>query len=70
MRTPSMDAEELGGFVGIAVLVVFVATCVIGWCMNLYAIGMTYDLPLNGKFILRVVGIFVAPIGSFMGLFF
>ena len=65
-----MDTKEITAFAGIVLLVVFVATCVIGWCMNLYAIGMTYDLPLNGKFILRVIGIFVAPIGSFMGLFF
>lgn len=38
-----------------------------GWAMNVMTIWHTSDLPLTAKFILRVVGIFVFPIGGILG---
>lgn len=41
--------------------------CLIGWVLNVVAIWNTIDNPVTAKFILRVVGIFVAPIGTILG---
>jgi hypothetical protein len=40
---------------------------IIGWIMNIMTIWNTYDLPLTGKFVLRIIGIFVFPIGGILG---
>jgi hypothetical protein len=39
----------------------------IGWIMNIIAIWNTMDNTVTAKFVLRVVGIFVAPIGAILG---
>lgn len=42
---------------------------VIGWVLNIVKlIGMGAD-PITGLFVARVVGIFLAPLGSILGLF-
>lgn len=40
-----------------------------GWVMNIVAIFTTSFTPLTGEAILRVIGIFVPPLGAIMGLF-
>lgn len=40
---------------------------IIGWIMNIMTIWNTYDLPLTGKFVLRIIGVFVFPIGGVLG---
>lgn len=47
--------------------IVLVATLIAGWIMNIMTIWNTYDLPLTGKFVLRVIGVFVFPIGGVLG---
>ena len=41
----------------------------IGWVMNLVALFNATFTPLTGALVLRVVGIFVPPLGGFMGWF-
>lgn len=41
-----------------------------GWCMNIYTIATSPEIfPLTGMMILRIVGIFVAPLGGVIGYF-
>lgn len=43
---------------------------IVGWIANLVVLyGASFD-PLTGPVILRIVGIFVAPLGAILGLFF
>jgi hypothetical protein len=42
---------------------------IVGWIMNLVTIFNTAHVELTGMFILRIVGIFVAPIGGVLGYF-
>ena len=52
------------GFIALWILVI------VGWVMNIVALwGASFD-PLTGPVILRIVGIFVAPLGAVLGLFF
>ena len=50
----------------VVIFLVWVAAMT-GWVLNIISIfGGTFD-PLTGVMILRVVGIFVAPLGAIMG---
>jgi len=40
-----------------------------GWVLNIIAILNIEEFVLSGKIVLAVIGIFVAPLGSIMGLF-
>jgi hypothetical protein len=51
-------------------ILAIVAAGFIGWCMNAYHLFTMIGQPVGTEFILRIVGIFVAPLGSIMGLFF
>jgi hypothetical protein len=54
---------------GIGFVALWIAA-IVGWIMNIVALyGASFD-PLTGPVILRIVGIFVAPLGSILGLFF
>lgn len=52
---------------GLAALLIIGVLVVAGWVMNIMSIWNTIDNPLTAKFILRVIGIFVAPIGAILG---
>lgn len=41
-----------------------------GWCMNIAAIIASDFSHLTGLLVMRVIGVFVAPIGAILGLFF
>jgi len=42
---------------------------VIGWILNIVKLaGMNFD-HINGMMVLRVIGIFMAPLGAVLGLF-
>ena len=41
---------------------------VVGWCINVYEL-VTYTGGIDVEFVLRVIGLFVAPLGAIMGLF-
>ena len=39
----------------------------IGWVLNIINVCHTFDEPITGLFILRAIGIIVAPLGAVMG---
>ena len=43
------------------------AACIVGWIMNIVAIAHTGFSDMSGMLILRVVGIFIAPLGAILG---
>lgn len=49
--------------------ILFWVAFLIGWVLNIVDIAYTTSLPMTGMFILRIIGVFVAPIGAFLGLF-
>jgi hypothetical protein len=42
----------------------------IGWCLNIVHIIQAFNDPITALTIARFVGVFVFPIGAFLGLFF
>ena len=62
---------------GIGAMIGWLCVCIaalIGWVINLIAvINVLFTdaaIILTGKLLLRIIGIFVAPLGSILGLFF
>ena len=47
--------------------VVMIVLAGIGWIMNIVAVFGTMSDAITGTFIMRVVGIFAAPLGAVMG---
>ena len=41
----------------------------VGWVMNVVTIAHVMAEPITGMFVLRVVGIFVVPLGGVLGYF-
>jgi hypothetical protein len=60
-----MTGFKISAIVVIGIWVAFLA----GWVMNILTITHTTAVPVTGLFILRCVGIFVAPIGAVLGYF-
>jgi hypothetical protein len=61
--------DTIKAFLGAALVVAFIAM-IYGWVMNIVAVlGLTAASPL-GEIIVRIVGIFLFPIGGVAGLFF
>lgn len=58
-------ASPFAGLIALSVI----AAGVIGWILNIGALIHTLGDPITGLFILRCVGIFVAPLGSVLGYF-
>lgn len=46
--------------------IAFVLTMFGAWCVNIYKL-VTGPFDITGEFVLRIIGIFVAPFGSVMG---
>lgn len=66
-----MNIKKQGGFTPNGVFSVFFGIILIlgmiGWIMNIIAIISTMAGPISGVFIVRLVGIIVAPLGAIMG---
>ena len=60
---------RLTGIAAVLYLLVWVV-CIVGWILNCIAIANTYMLDITGLFILRIVGIFIFPLGAVLGIFF
>ncbi len=60
--------ESLGDF-GTAIYFSFVAAAICGWFMNIVALISMAGGVIGSLFVLRVVGVFLAPLGSILGLF-
>ena len=43
---------------------------VVGWCMNIYQLVTLDEFSLTGVVIVKIIGIFIAPLGAIMGYFF
>ena len=61
--------DSAGCLIGIVPILIWGAA-IVGWVLNVVRVIQTVDLPITGMFILRCVGIIVAPLGSILGLFF
>jgi hypothetical protein len=61
-----MPGILFGSFI---VWVAFVGALVTGWIMNIVSLIHMTDPLSSGVGVLRIVGIFLAPLGSIMGLF-
>lgn len=58
------------GFTSSEVLfTIFLLFCGYGWIANMVKVFLTVNDPATGKFILRMIGIFIAPIGIILGYF-
>lgn len=55
------------GIVGFLVFITLFIAAISGWIMNVVAILNMANGPITGMFILRCVGIFVAPLGAVIG---
>ena len=62
------DSQKGYGSAGIIFVLVWLAIAV-GWVMNIIEIVATVSDPITGMFILRCVGIIVAPLGGVLGYF-
>lgn len=62
-QTGAVDLGVIGGLLAIALTVLGIY----GWIANIVALsGSTFD-PISGLVVLRVIGIFLAPLGSVLG---
>lgn len=55
---------------GALFILLFWVTFLIGWVLNIVAVFHTSLSAIDMLGVLRLIGIFVAPLGSFLGLFF
>jgi hypothetical protein len=61
-----MKAEEIGTSLAAITLLVVIIAAIYGYIVNIVALfHSTGDI--TGQFILRIVGIFIAPLGSILG---
>lgn len=61
----NFDRHDVEGVLYISIML-FV---IYGYIMNVYSIWNTIDLAITGKFILRVIGVFMFPLGAILGYF-
>lgn len=52
---------------GACVFLLLLAGVVYGWVNNIIIIADTVNVEITGMFIIRVIGIFVAPLGVILG---
>jgi len=49
----------------LSIVMVFLAIFGYGW--NIYKLCQTWETPLSGMVVCRIIGIFIPPLGIFMG---
>lgn len=59
---------KTGTIGSIAILAIMLAAAA-GWVMNVIEIVKTVSDPVGGMFILRCLGVFLAPLGAVLGYF-
>ena len=65
----SKGVETAAG-IGALVYIGLIITILIGWVMNIVdLVHMSFD-PMTGEAIVRIIGVFLVPVGAFMGIFF
>lgn len=61
------DKVGLGLIIFGAIMLLLIAS---GWVMNIIDLVQLESIVFCGEHIMRIIGIFIAPIGAFMGWFF
>jgi hypothetical protein len=61
--------EEIGAIFLIALFGSGLVAAIVGWLLNIMVIIQSVDMSITGMFVLRCVGIFVAPLGAILGYF-
>lgn len=56
-----------GSIFGILAFLTVVCLAIAGWVMNIVAIFHIANEPIAGMFIIRCIGVFVAPLGAILG---
>ena len=67
MKVTYKAISETGAILASIVFLCFVVAAVAGWVMNIITIAHSNFSDLTGLLVLRVVGIFVAPLGAILG---
>ena len=62
-----MAKEVDVGLFGAITILALVVAAVIGWVMNIITIAHSEFVPITGLLVLRIVGIFIGPIGAVLG---
>jgi len=65
-----MSLRDKLGLGGLIVGFIFMILVAIGWVMNIVHLVHQESIGFTGETIIRIIGIFLAPIGSIMGWFF
>jgi hypothetical protein len=58
---------QVGAGIASLVIIGLWLAAVAGWVMNIITIAHSSFTPLEGLLVLRIVGIFVAPLGAILG---
>ena len=64
-----MDAEDIGAGVGIITLFGIIVAATRGWVMNIVTLLHGGDAMGTWELVLRIGGVFMAPIGAVLGYF-
>lgn len=59
--------SDAGTIVIVLLTISVVIASVTGWVFNIIEIFNIANAPITGMFVLRIVGIFVAPLGAILG---
>ena len=62
-----MNSKEVGAIVAAGLYLVILFLVIYGWVANIVTLYHSSFSEITGQLVLRVVGIFVAPLGSIMG---
>lgn len=63
-----MTRVKVGPGTAIVIALVFIAGLV-GWVMNVFDLIGMIGASVDAEFVLRIVGVFVAPLGAVLGYF-
>ena len=62
-------ATGIGAILGVMLWVLLIITFAYGWVLNVIAIATSDQIIFTGEMVMRIIGVFIPPIGAIMGLF-
>lgn len=69
-KTDSDTATLIGSIIFLIACLGFIITMLTGWVLNIFSLIAMIDGGVTAMFIVRILGVVVAPLGSILGLFF
>jgi hypothetical protein len=63
---PSKQTSQVNAF-GEAIITIILLVSVVGWVGNIVQIAMALTDPLTGLFLVKCIGVFLAPLGVLLG---